>query len=180
VTRGTPGDGGRLAAVLVVAAVCLLVVGPASLSGFAAGAGPAPAAPDDAASMAPDPCAGGCVVPGGVSLASIFPFRGDRETVDRSEPEAVGLDDDRADDLFDVLASGTARDLLRALQDEPRTATELAAEVDTSLQNAHYHLTNLEDAGAVAEVAVDYSERGREMSVYTACCRPTVLVYDDP
>jgi len=90
------------------------------------------------------------------------------------------VDDDRADDLFDALASETARSLLARLDEEPRTASELAGTVDTSLQNVHYHLENLEAAGAIEELDVEYSERGREMSVYVATCRPQLLLFETP
>ncbi|PSQ16452.1 hypothetical protein BRD00_10705 [Halobacteriales archaeon QS_8_69_26] len=123
-------------------------------------------------------CSTGCLVPARLSPSSIFPFAGDRETPKRSDPEVVEVDDERAGDLFDVLSAATARDVLREVSEEPRTAPELADAVDTSVQNVHYHLDNLHDAGAIAEVDTEYSSRGREMSVYTATVRPQVVVYD--
>ena len=126
------------------------------------------------------PCSGACYLPGGLSVASIFPLGSDRRVPERSDPAVVGLTDDRAGDLFDVLSSGTARTVLQRLLDEPLTASELAADVDTTLQNVHYHLGNLHEAGAIAEIGVEYSERGREMSVYAATLQPRVLVHDHP
>jgi DNA-binding transcriptional ArsR family regulator len=125
-----------------------------------------------------DPCSGQCYLSGGASLASIFPFATDRETPQRTDEEIVELDDERADVLFDVLSSATARDILQELLMEPQTPSELAEEIDTSLQNIHYHVENLDEAGAIEETTIEYSSRGREMSVYTATVRPQMLLYD--
>jgi len=133
---------------------------------------------DDAPQVSQVSCSGQCHVWGGVSLASIFPIGSDREMPELSDPEVVELGDKRADELFDVLGSETARTLLQRLDEEPQTAAELAEGVDTSLQNVHYHLQKLRAAGAIEEIDVEYSERGREMSVYAATCRPAFLVYE--
>jgi len=103
---------------------------------------------------------------------------GDRDTPKRADQELIGVGDDRTDTILDALSSGTARDILTRLIQEPHTPAELSEEMDTSLQNVHYHIENLHEADAIAEVAVEYSSRGREMSVYTATCQPQILVYD--
>jgi hypothetical protein len=51
----------------------------------------------------------------------------------------------------------------------------LADRVDTSLQNAQYHLEKLEDAGAIEIVGTAYSEKGREMNVYGPADSPLVI-----
>jgi DNA-binding transcriptional ArsR family regulator len=114
----------------------------------------------------------------GLSLASIFPIVSDREVPIRTEQEVIGLADDQADELFDTLASSTARELLDELSAEPRTASDLAKNVDTTLQNVHYHLKNLREVGAIKEVDIEYSSRGREMSVYIATIQPQVITYN--
>lgn len=90
----------------------------------------------------------------------------------------VDLTGEAADTFFDALASETTRELLEALYAAPATPSELADISDTSLQNVHYHLENLREAGAIAEIDVEYSSRGREMPVYAATCQPQVVVYD--
>jgi hypothetical protein len=47
--------------------------------------------------------------------------------------------------------------------------------VDTSLQNAQYHLGNLEDAGLIEVADTVYSEKGREMNRYAPADRPLVV-----
>ena len=92
-----------------------------------------------------------------------------------SEPRVVGLDSEAADDLMAALSSETARRILVELHDEPAPPGELADRVDTSLQNAQYHLENLEDAGAIEVAGTAYSEKGREMSVYGPADSPLVI-----
>ena len=96
-------------------------------------------------------------------------------TPDDREPRVVGVDDDDADDLIAALGSETAREILTRLHDEPATKSELAAEVDTSLQNVQYHLSKLDGADLVNVVDTTYSEKGREMDVYAAADEPLVL-----
>jgi|AntRauMinimDraft_4_1070384.scaffolds.fasta_scaffold00039_36 DNA-binding transcriptional ArsR family regulator len=91
------------------------------------------------------------------------------------DPRVVGVDSDDADRLLSALSSGTARSLYADLHDEPATPSELADAVDTSLQNAQYHLANLEDADLIEECDTRYSAKGREMSVYAPCDAPVVL-----
>lgn len=76
------------------------------------------------------------------------------------------LDDDGADDLIGALAPETARRILTAVHEEPRTASELADAADTSVQNVRHHVSKLVDAGLVETVDTRYSVKGREMTVY--------------
>jgi len=167
------GRRGPRALALVVVVLLLAAAVPVTTQ-----AAPTTPSAADAPHAAQAPCTGGCSVPGALSLASVFPLAGDRAPPKRSDSEVVGLGDERADELLDALSSGTARDLLGRLIEEPRTPSELAAATGASVQNVHYHLGNLDDAGAVTVVDVEYSSRGREMSVYAATCRPQVTVYD--
>ena len=95
------------------------------------------------------------------------------------DPRVVGLDSEEADDLMAALSSGTARRILAELHDDPAPPGELADRVDTSLQNAQYHLGNLEDAGAIEVIGTAYSEKGREMSVYGPADTPLVIFAGD-
>ena len=89
----------------------------------------------------------------------------DAETGD-GDVRVCWLDDEDADALIGSLSSETARSLLTALHEEPRTASKLAATVDTSVQNVRHHLENLQEAGLVTVVDTRYSVKGREMTVY--------------
>ena len=107
-------------------------------------------------------------------MSRLLPSLPDATPEDR-EPRVVGVDDEDADDLIAALGSETAREILTCLHDEPATKSELAAEVDTSLQNVQYHLSKLDGADLVDVVDTTYSEKGREMDVYAAADEPLVL-----
>jgi hypothetical protein len=51
----------------------------------------------------------------------------------------------------------------------------VAGRVDTSLQNARHHLTNLQEAGLVRVADTRYSQKGREMNVYAPSEEPLVV-----
>lgn len=105
------------------------------------------------------------VTPGVIPMASPLPLRPSIDHTPRPE-SAVVLGEDDSSDVLEALASDTARAILSALTDGPATATDVAEEAGTSLQNAHYHLTNLREADLVTEAGTWYSEKGREMPVY--------------
>ena len=108
-------------------------------------------------------------------MADLLPSSPDPSVEDGGEPRVIGVDSDDADDLLSALSSGTARSLLGALHEEPTTPARLAETVDTSLQNAQYHLGKLRDAELIEVVDTVYSEKGREMSVYAPTDRPLVV-----
>jgi DNA-binding transcriptional ArsR family regulator len=110
-------------------------------------------------------------------MSGLLPSRSEADP--EGEPRVVGVDSDDADRLLSALSSGTARDLYAALHNRPATPSELAEDVDTSLQNAQYHLGNLEDADLIEECDTRYSAKGREMSVYAPADAPVVLFAGD-
>lgn len=83
-----------------------------------------------------------------------------------SERRSLTIRADDPTEILQVMASETAQQLLSALCTEPRTASELAERVGTSLQNTHHHLTRLSEAGLLEAVGTRYSSRGRAMTVY--------------
>ncbi|WP_254273571.1 ArsR/SmtB family transcription factor [Haloarcula marina] len=91
-------------------------------------------------------------------------------------PRVLDVDDADTDAVLDALASDTARALFRTLFEEPGTPSEIAARCDTSVQNVHYHVSNLEAAGLVEPIDTVYSEKGNEMTVYGPASDPIVLV----
>ncbi|WP_266078971.1 ArsR/SmtB family transcription factor [Haladaptatus caseinilyticus] len=108
-------------------------------------------------------------------MADLLPSSTDVDPPTGGNPRVLGVDSDDADDLLGALSSGTARDLLSALHEEPATASELSDRADTSLQNAQYHLQKLEDAELISPVDTIYSEKGREMKVYAPTDGPLIL-----
>jgi DNA-binding transcriptional ArsR family regulator len=109
---------------------------------------------------------------------SLLPSEPDTEPP-KSSPRVIGVDSEDAEDVLAALSSGTARELLSALHEQPAPPSRLADQVDTSLQNAQYHLEKLETAGAVEVVDTAYSEKGREMDVYAPADQPLVIFAGD-
>ncbi|MHB9287425.1 ArsR/SmtB family transcription factor [Halobacteriales archaeon Cl-PHB] len=110
---------------------------------------------------------------------SLLPSRSEAEPPDDAGPRVIGLDSEEADAVLAALSSETARSLLAAIHDDPSPPSELADRVDTSLQNAQYHLEKLEDAGAIEVVDTAYSAKGREMDVYAPADQPLVVFAGD-
>ena len=108
---------------------------------------------------------------------SLLPSRD--PAVPDAEPRVIGVDSEDADEVLAALSAGTARKLLAELNEAPAPPGELADRVDTSLQNAQYHLKKLESAGAVEVVDTAYSEKGREMDVYAPANQPLVICAGD-
>jgi DNA-binding transcriptional ArsR family regulator len=92
------------------------------------------------------------------------------------EPRVVGVDSDDAESLLAALSSETARTILSELHEEPAPPARIAERVDTSIQNAQYHLERLESAGVIEVADTVYSEKGREMKVYAPADRALVVV----
>lgn len=110
-----------------------------------------------------------------MAMTQLLPRRSSVDINDR-DPQLVAIDDASADELFTVLTSETARTLLTELYRKPATLSDVADEVDTSVQNATYHLRRLEEVGLVEAVDTWYSSRGREMNVYAPTSDPLVFI----
>jgi DNA-binding transcriptional ArsR family regulator len=108
-------------------------------------------------------------------MADLLPSSRDTSAADEPNLRVVGLDSEDAEDVLSALSSETARAILSALHEEPDTPASISDRVDTSLQNAQYHLGKMDDAGLVEVIDTVYSEKGREMSLYAPADRPLVM-----
>ncbi|WP_247010383.1 ArsR/SmtB family transcription factor [Halorientalis litorea] len=106
---------------------------------------------------------------------SLLPSEPDTSAADEADPRVIGVDSEAADDVLSALTAETGRELLSELHDDPAPPAELAERVDTSLQNAQYHLNKLQEAGAIEVIDTMYSEKGREMNVYAPADQPLVI-----
>lgn len=111
-------------------------------------------------------------------MSRLLPHRPPVETGD-AEPRVLDLGEDDAGETFEVLSSTTARRILARLYEAPGTQSDVARDVETSLQNVGYHLGNLEAAGLVEVVDQWYSEKGSEMNVYAPTGEPLLLMAGD-
>ncbi|WP_435095127.1 ArsR/SmtB family transcription factor [Halarchaeum sp. P4] len=111
-----------------------------------------------------------------MSMKELFPLKPTSEGTERErEPKLVGIGESEADSVFAALSSETSRAVLETLYEEPCTASDVAEQVDTSLQNATYHVNKLRDAGLVEVSETWYSAQGREMKVYAPTNGPLVV-----
>lgn len=105
------------------------------------------------------------------SSQSILPVR---EAVEvEPPPNVVAIE--AADEALNTLKSETARDIISQLYDRPGTASDIAKETDTSIQNVQYHLDRLREAGLITVVDTWYSIKGVKMKVYAPAAEPLVL-----
>ncbi|WP_338729300.1 helix-turn-helix domain-containing protein [Haladaptatus sp. DJG-WS-42] len=111
-------------------------------------------------------------------MARLLPLRADPE-ISPGDPRLVDVDSEAADEVFEALASRTARRILAVLYDDARTPTEIREEVGTSLQNVHYHLDKLQNAGLITPAGTGYSEKGKEMTVFAPTNESVVLFAGD-
>jgi len=104
-----------------------------------------------------------------------------QETIRRTDqertPRFVPLDG-AGDEVLDALGSETSRRIYRRLLDAPASPSTVAEAVDTSVQNASHHVSNLEAAGLIEPVGTKYSAKGREMTVWAATDSCVVLGTD--
>ena len=75
----------------------------------------------------------------------------------------VEMDDEEAVEIFETLGSETTYLIYKQLHEEPQLPRELASTLDSSIQNIHYHLNKLEDAGLIEPVETWHSQNGVEM-----------------
>lgn len=109
-------------------------------------------------------------------MSKLLPSRSDPK-IDRSgDPSVLYVDSEETKELVSTLSSETTMDTFRRLNEEALTASELAADLELSIQNASYHLDKLQEAGLIEVVDTCYSEKGREMNVYAVASEPLVLV----
>lgn len=92
------------------------------------------------------------------------------------EPRVLDIRDAPADEVFDALSPETRRGIYRSLFTQPQTTSELADNLDMSIQNVQYHLEPLKTAGLVEAVDTIYSEKGNEMTVFAPANDPLVIV----
>ena len=110
-------------------------------------------------------------------MGRILPTRSETTITRSEEPTVVFFDDERAEDILSTVQSDTAQAILRSLIREPSSPSELATVVDTSVENVSYHLENLQDQQLIMEYDTVYSEKGREMTVYSITEDPLVVIF---
>jgi len=107
-------------------------------------------------------------------MSRLLPFKSE-PTRSPEGARVLSLEDEATEDALSALSSDTAREILALIYEEPRTPPEIRDAIDSSLQNVHYHLENLEEAELIQPAGSGYSEKGTEMTVYAPASEAVVL-----
>lgn len=78
--------------------------------------------------------------------------------------------------ITQTIANDTARKILELLADSPMSTSAIAKKLDIPLTTAQYNIEKLMEAGLVVVEKTKYSEKGREVKLYTPARRMIVLV----
>lgn len=111
-------------------------------------------------------------------MPTAFPHRTPVEHTPR-ERASVVVDAEQPTDVLQVISSATAQLILATLDDGPATVSDIAEAIDTSLQNAKYHLDHLQEADLIEPVDTWYSSKGTEMTVYALSVEELVVRFGD-
>lgn len=106
----------------------------------------------------------------------MFPDRSEMTVEQTEDPSVLYVDNQETREIVSVLSTDTAYGIFQLLNQQPSTSSEIASEMDLSVQNTSYHLHNLEEVGLIEVVDTCYSEKGREMDVYAPTRDPKVVV----
>lgn len=109
-------------------------------------------------------------------MARLFPLRTDASAERDDDPSVFYVDEEQTAEMISTLSGETAMTIFRMLDSDALTASEIADQLDLSVQNASYHLENLQEADLVEVIDTCYSEKGREMEIYTVTREPKILV----
>lgn len=109
-------------------------------------------------------------------MPRLFPGRTNPSIEREDDPSVLYVDQERTVQVISALSSETARTIFMMLNERALSASEIADEIDISVQNAGYHLENLRDADLVEVIDTCYSEKGREMEIYAVTRDPKLLV----
>jgi DNA-binding transcriptional ArsR family regulator len=112
-------------------------------------------------------------------MSSIIDRMQSKPEHDPGDARVVAFADGDADRMLEALGTETRREIVTQLFEGPATTSELADELDSSVQNIHQHLGRLEDAGLVTSVDTVYSEKGAEMRLYAPAHDPLVFVGEE-
>ncbi|OSO97060.1 transcriptional regulator [Halorubrum ezzemoulense DSM 17463] len=111
-------------------------------------------------------------------MPTAFPYGAPVEHTPR-ERTSVVVDDEQPTDVLQTVSSDTAQRILATLDGDPATASDIADAIDTSVQNAKYHLDHLREADLIETVGTWYSRKGTEMTVYALSVEEVVIQFGD-
>jgi len=111
-------------------------------------------------------------------MASVYPYHPPVDYVPREQTNVV-VNGTEPTDVLQILSSEAAQEILGAIREEPRTASDIADTLDRSLQSVSYHLDRLCTADLIEPVETWYSEKGTEMTVYALATERLVVQFGE-
>ena len=111
-------------------------------------------------------------------MSGLLPLKTNVSAPSIDNPSVLTLADEETGVVFSTLSSDMTRRTLATLYEDPQTASEIAGELDTSLQNINYHLNKLQDANLIDVIDTWYSDRGTPMKVYAPTDHALLVLSD--
>lgn len=92
------------------------------------------------------------------------------------EFETISVDDERAKELAQILINDKALSILKLLQEESLSASEVADRLNLPLSTVVYHLDKMSRVGLIEIAGKKYGKRLREVKLYRASPKPILLM----
>lgn len=93
------------------------------------------------------------------------------------ETRDLAIDD--AGGVLEALSCETSRAVLETLAEHPRTTSDVATELDMSIQRVSYHIDRLESLDLIRVAGTKYSEKAKRMDVYESAVGSIRIRLDD-
>ncbi|MFQ5975260.1 MAG: helix-turn-helix domain-containing protein [Candidatus Hydrothermarchaeales archaeon] len=77
------------------------------------------------------------------------------------------LNDDTSKRISQTLANETSRRVLEVLCDKPMAPSQISEKLDVPLTTLHYNIDKLLESGLIKIEEIKYSEKGREVKIYS-------------
>ncbi|NJF24885.1 ArsR family transcriptional regulator [Thermococcus sp. Bubb.Bath] len=92
------------------------------------------------------------------------------------EKRVIDINDETARVLAQIITNDKALAILHALEDGPKSISELSMELGFPLSTVSYHIERMLRVGLVEVAGVKYGKRLQEVKLYRASNRPILLV----
>ncbi|AIF69676.1 hypothetical protein PAP_06395 [Palaeococcus pacificus DY20341] len=92
------------------------------------------------------------------------------------EFETISVDDEKAKELAQILINDKALSILRLLQEESLSASDISARLNLPLSTVVYHLDKMSRVGLIEIAGKRYGKRLQEVKLYRASPKPILLM----
>lgn len=92
------------------------------------------------------------------------------------EFETISVEDERAKELAQILINDKALSILKLLQEESLSASEVADRLNLPLSTVVYHLDKMSRVGLIEIAGKRYGKRLQEVKLYRASPKPILLM----